>query len=68
MLLCRVICGNMKRLTAFDRNAHNHVAGSSPYDSVLGDREAAASTYREFIVYHQAQVYPEFIILYTREH
>jgi hypothetical protein len=45
------------------------VAGSSPYDSVLlGDREAAANTYREFIVYQQAQVYPEFIILYTREH
>jgi hypothetical protein len=34
----------------------------------LGDREAsAARTYREFIIYDGAQVYPEFAIIYERE-
>jgi hypothetical protein len=68
MLLCRVVCGNMKKLEQFDQSAHRFVQSPSPpnYDSVLGDREAAAGTYREFIVYEETQIYPEFIILYER--
>eukprot|EP00929_Paragymnodinium_shiwhaense_P077012 TRINITY_DN39637_c0_g1_i3.p1 TRINITY_DN39637_c0_g1~~TRINITY_DN39637_c0_g1_i3.p1 ORF type:complete len:1911 (-),score=346.02 TRINITY_DN39637_c0_g1_i3:609-6341(-) len=36
------------------------------FDSVCGDREAAVQTFREFIVYDNAQVYPAFIVTYRR--
>lgn len=37
-------------------------------DSLLGDREAVVGTYREFVVYHPNQVYPEYIIHYERDY
>jgi len=36
------------------------------YHSVLGDREHARGTFREFIVYDDNQVYPEFLLWYRR--
>jgi hypothetical protein len=36
------------------------------FDSVLGDREAEVGTYREFVVFDQAQIYPEYIVIYSR--
>lgn len=36
------------------------------YDSLCGDRWAAVGTYREFVLYESAQVYPAFIIRYKR--
>ena len=66
MLLCRVCLGELYRITDFDRSAERHVLGSSKYDSLLGDREAVRGTYREFIVYDGAQVYPEYVIIYKR--
>ena len=36
------------------------------HDSILGDREKARGTYREFIVFDNNQVYPEYIIIYKR--
>lgn len=36
------------------------------YHSVLGDRKKVRGTYREFIVYDSEQVYPHFIVWYTR--
>ena len=36
------------------------------YHSVLGDREKAAGTFREFVVMDQDQVYPEILVRYTR--
>ena len=35
-------------------------------DSVMGDRERAVGTYREFIFYDEASVYPEFLVRYRR--
>jgi len=74
LLLCRVSLGRTIRVEKFytddasvrslfddDILVHNH------YQSLLGDREAVKGTYREFVVFKQEQVYPEFIILYRRE-
>lgn len=45
------------KLEAFCRGA---------YHSVIGDRKKVKGTYREFIVYDHFQVYPHFIVWYTR--
>jgi len=64
MLLCRVCLGEAFRIEDFDSKAERHVLGSTEYDSLLGDREAKVGTYREFIVYNESQVYPEYVIIY----
>ncbi|CAE7240864.1 Tnks, partial [Symbiodinium necroappetens] len=65
MLLCRVVCGELFRVEAADpRLVQSSRTGR--YDGTLGDREHAAGTYREFVVYDQAQVYPEYVIIYRR--
>ena len=66
MFLCRVCLCELYRITDFDRSAERKVLGSKDYDSLLGDREAASGTYREFIVYDADQVYPEYVIIYKR--
>lgn len=69
MLLCRVTCGRMlytdevhpkvddivRKCTATDEN-----------DAVLGDREKARGTYREFIVFKNDQAYPAYVVIYKR--
>eukprot|EP00928_Gymnodinium_smaydae_P075941 TRINITY_DN58966_c0_g1_i1.p1 TRINITY_DN58966_c0_g1~~TRINITY_DN58966_c0_g1_i1.p1 ORF type:complete len:506 (-),score=48.26 TRINITY_DN58966_c0_g1_i1:289-1806(-) len=35
--------------------------------SVLGDREKARGTYREFVVFEEERIYPEYVIIYRRE-
>ena len=34
---------------------------------MLGDREKAVGTFREFIFFHEASVYPEYAVFYRRE-
>ena len=65
LLLCRVVCGNMRYATEKDTLAHTKTTAPK-HHSLLGDREAVVNTYREFIVYDGAQVYPEFAIIYER--
>ena len=36
------------------------------HDSVICDLEAQRGTFREFIIFDQAQVYPEYVLLYER--
>lgn len=67
LLLCRVSCGELFRLEESDVTAIQRAMGTGRYDGVLGDRERGAGTYREFVVYDEAQVYPEYIIIYRRE-
>eukprot|EP00451_Oxyrrhis_marina_P031300 CAMPEP_0204379784 /NCGR_PEP_ID=MMETSP0469-20131031/52852_1 /ASSEMBLY_ACC=CAM_ASM_000384 /TAXON_ID=2969 /ORGANISM="Oxyrrhis marina" /LENGTH=380 /DNA_ID=CAMNT_0051371303 /DNA_START=1 /DNA_END=1143 /DNA_ORIENTATION=- len=38
------------------------------HHSVLGDRRKCSGTYREFIVYDNAQAYPHFIVWYKRKY
>ncbi|CEL92888.1 unnamed protein product [Vitrella brassicaformis CCMP3155] len=68
MLLCRVCLGHIF-WTPEDRptpmQLYKLVKGG-PHHSVLGDRETAKGTYREFIVYEPDQAYPEYLIRYCR--
>lgn len=36
------------------------------FDSVMGDREKAVGTYREFIFFHEGAIYPEYVAFYRR--
>lgn len=73
MLLARVVLGkpNLCRAnrTAIDPNVLERSCTKSPpdYDSVIGDREFSVQTFREFIVFDNNQVYPEFIVWYRKE-
>jgi len=66
MLLCRVVLGEVQHLLTADTEAHDRTGPEMPYDSTLGDREAAVGTYREFVVPSQDQIYPEYAIIYER--
>ncbi|CAE7875372.1 PARP12, partial [Symbiodinium microadriaticum] len=46
MLLCRVVCGEMFRITERDPLGLSEALHSGRYDSVLADREASVGTYR----------------------
>lgn len=70
ILLCRTVLGEVLRMTAGGEATHGIIRSamsSGAYDSVLGDRESAVGTYKEFVVYREAQVYPEYLIFYRRE-
>lgn len=68
MLLCRVTCGRILYNDEVTPNgvglAQRCVQGS--FDSVLGDREKARGTFREFVVFGNDQAYPEYVIIYKR--
>jgi hypothetical protein len=66
-ILCRVSMGEMFYITESNIAAIDEALSSGEYDSVLGDREAPVGTYREFVAFDEAQIYPEFVLLYTRE-
>jgi len=64
MLLCRAVSG---RVLTVDKSADfSEYVRSGAYDSVCGDRLAAAGTFREMIYFHEEAVYPEFIVIYAR--
>lgn len=67
MLLCRVCCGKMFRaLRASQHTEFAPMIQQGSIDGVLGDREASVGTYREFVVFKEAQIYPEYRVLYRR--
>jgi len=66
MLLSRVVRGVVYRVEKPDSCLHIKSKIKRKYDSVLGDREAAVGTYREYIVYDEAQAYPEYAVIYRR--
>jgi len=37
------------------------------YDCVIGDRERAVGTFREFVFFNEASIYPEYVCFYRRE-
>lgn len=67
LLLCRVVCGSLFRITVPDHAAIDKALASGEYDSVLGDREASVGTYREFVIYDEDLIYPEYVVLYERK-
>ena len=69
LLLCRAVLGEILHMTAGGERVYGIIKeaiNSDQYDSVLGDREASVGTYKEFVVYSEDQVYPEYLILYSR--
>lgn len=67
MLLCRATLGKIfierdKRPSAPELEEHCR----GKFHSVCGDRWAAVGTFREFAVYDNRQVYPEYIVYYRR--
>jgi hypothetical protein len=67
LLLCRVSMGKFYYTTQRDTAAAGKVSRGG-FDSTCGDRLKAADTFREFVVYDTDQLYPEYIVLYTRVH
>lgn len=65
MLLSRVVRGVAHRVELPDSDLHRKF-DRRKYDSLLGDREAAVGTYREYVVYDEAQTYPEYAVIYRR--
>ncbi|CAE7257438.1 Tnks [Symbiodinium sp. CCMP2592] len=66
LLLCRTLLGNMFYITESNIPRIDDALRTGKFLSVLGDREAAVDTYREFVVFDEAQIYPEYVIIYTR--
>eukprot|EP00930_Biecheleria_cincta_P106027 TRINITY_DN9922_c0_g1_i1.p1 TRINITY_DN9922_c0_g1~~TRINITY_DN9922_c0_g1_i1.p1 ORF type:complete len:485 (-),score=84.24 TRINITY_DN9922_c0_g1_i1:341-1795(-) len=70
LVLCRACLGEMLHMTKGGEHTHGMVKAalaSESYDSVLGDREASVGTYREFVVFNEEHIYPEYLLLYARE-
>eukprot|EP00930_Biecheleria_cincta_P027321 TRINITY_DN19198_c0_g2_i2.p1 TRINITY_DN19198_c0_g2~~TRINITY_DN19198_c0_g2_i2.p1 ORF type:complete len:911 (-),score=114.29 TRINITY_DN19198_c0_g2_i2:7-2739(-) len=65
MLLCRVCMGRLYYTTKRDPTAGDRITDGS-HDSTCGDRSAVANTFREFVVYDTDQIYPEYILFYSR--
>eukprot|EP00927_Polykrikos_kofoidii_P023196 TRINITY_DN21428_c0_g3_i1.p1 TRINITY_DN21428_c0_g3~~TRINITY_DN21428_c0_g3_i1.p1 ORF type:complete len:1240 (+),score=181.34 TRINITY_DN21428_c0_g3_i1:201-3920(+) len=72
VILARVTLGRINYCPELDpiknpgRAALERSCLCGDYHSVLGDRKKARGTYREFVVYDHFQVYPQFIIWYSR--
>ncbi|CAE7310294.1 Parp12 [Symbiodinium natans] len=68
MLLCKVSCGDWIYTDEVkpDVEALLQKIQSGQHHSILGDREKARGTYREFILFNNDQVYPEYIVVYKR--
>lgn len=67
LLLCRVCLGKFYYTKVREPEAGDKIK-SGEFDSTVGDRLAAADTFREFVVYDADQIYPEYVVLYSRVH
>lgn len=65
MVLCRTLMGKFFYTESRDENAGDHVSAGS-FDSTCGDRTKSVDTFREFVVYDNSQVYPEYVIMYNK--
>mmetsp|Transcript_84605 Transcript_84605/g.237947 ORF Transcript_84605/g.237947 Transcript_84605/m.237947 type:complete len:588 (+) Transcript_84605:1-1764(+) len=68
MLLCRTLLGRAYYLDQKDADprACEEACLRGKFHSVLGDRKKARGTFREFIVFDEEQVYPNYILVYRR--
>jgi hypothetical protein len=76
LILCRVTLGQVRYCDADDPSSlrdslraacrGNGAGTGNYYHSVLGDREKVRQTFREFVLFNSAQVYPEFIVWYVK--
>lgn len=70
LLLCRVVLGHYYYCDAkapWDMTETlERACKGGGYHAVLGDRERVRGTYREFVVFDNDQIYPEYIVWYSR--
>lgn len=72
VIICRVALGRINYCPDKDpttdpgRDKLEKSCVRGEYHSVLGDRVKARGTFREFVVYDHYQVYPHYIVWYTR--
>jgi len=66
MLLCRCLVGNP--YVVHEAGEHVSEAMAAGCDCVLGDRESKVGTYREFVFFDEAQVMPEYAVIYRRQY
>jgi len=66
IVVCRALVGN----PFIVQEAGDHIAEAKEggFDCVLGDREAKVGTYKEFVFFDEAQVLPEYSIIYKRQY
>ncbi|CAE7208797.1 tank-1 [Symbiodinium sp. CCMP2592] len=65
VLVCRALLG--KPYVTEEPGDFREQVLSGNFGHVLGDREKAVGTFREFIFFHEAAVYPEYAVFYRRE-
>jgi len=68
VLLCRVLGGRVRHTeeVAPDPEELLQSCVHGAFDSVVGDREKCKGTFREFVVFDTAAIYPEYVIEYSR--
>jgi len=64
MLVCRVTAGRVH--TVASSGDYSARVRNGDYDSLCGDRLAAAGTFREMVLFDEDAVYAEFIVIYAR--
>lgn len=64
VLICRAVLG--RSFVTEKPGDFKDKALSGPFDSVMGDREKAVGTYREFIFFDEGAIYPEYVAFYKR--
>eukprot|EP00812_Abedinium_dasypus_P008514 NODE_226_length_1780_cov_395.400580.p1 GENE.NODE_226_length_1780_cov_395.400580~~NODE_226_length_1780_cov_395.400580.p1 ORF type:complete len:527 (-),score=120.11 NODE_226_length_1780_cov_395.400580:182-1555(-) len=68
LLICRVVLGRVYYTDKQDADARNceDACIKGRFHSVIGDRQKCRGTFREFIVFDEEQVYPNYILTYKR--
>jgi len=66
LLLCRSFVG--VPFVTEEKGAATDQAIAAGYHSVVGDRESKVKTYKEFVFFDEAQVFPEITIIYRRQY
>lgn len=68
MLVCRAVLGRIHYTAEVkpDPRQCEELCMSGVFHSVLGDRRKCRGTFREFVVFDDAQVYPHYIVKYVR--
>jgi len=65
LVLCRVVMGKYFYTMERDMTAEAKVR-EGEFDSTCGDRKKLVGTFREFVVYDNSQLYPEYVVLVSR--
>lgn len=66
LLVCRCFVGNP--LVVSEAGDHTTQAQADGKHCVIGDRESKVGTYKEIVFFDEAQVYPEYAVIYKREY